>query len=313
MREWLLKEEKAKVGRPKLANEEVIKQSKKMIVASLLICLVMLFSFYSYMVGSTPFKMLYSVSLEKVLGSLENPNGVMVDEYYKDDNYVMDFKVPDNVKKLGGYYSYTSYYLKNNEWIKYDSKDIMGKNAFKITFNSLKNTNRTWKIKFQILDGKKYDKSYEPSNWKFESATSPNDGYAYKIFTVKGYYSPVPTDEIKGFNDQSSIVIETKKKDPRKFYITLNNEYSYNINVSYTDDTNKNVILTKKENLYGLTEYKIPNLDKSTNVTFKMYVNNVNDENSLNKIKPSTWKVKKDKNNNYYIVGTYIVKPEKAY
>ena len=88
MREWLLQDEKAKVGRPKLATENLINKSKKLLVIAFLSCFILSFCFISEINGKDPIKYAYSLTFSKFFGQIENPNGYKVKTYYnKDNNY----------------------------------------------------------------------------------------------------------------------------------------------------------------------------------------------------------------------------------
>lgn len=310
MKQWLLEGEKAKVGRPKLANEDLVKKSMKMIITSFVICFVMLFCFYSYIKGSTPFEMLYSFSFEKLLGSIDNKDGFIVEEKYKNNDYVMSIKPSLELKKYKATFEYTTYYLKNNEWVKYDSKKIENNSTFNIKFESLQNVNRTWKVKISVITDKTIDKKYNPYAWKFVDSNEDNS-YTYKVFTVKGYYSPIKKEESKSYKEDSKIIINTEKNNPRKFNIKID-ESNYSLKVTYTDDNDKKTLLIN-DDYYSNNSFTIPNINKCSNVELKIYIKDINDEESLDKIKPATWEIKKDSKNNYYITNTYLLKPEQAY
>ena len=101
MKEWLLKDEKNKVGRPRLANDEVLKKAKISIAIGLIISFILMFSFFSILKGTTPTKYAYSLTLEKLFGELTNKNGFIVNDYYDDnDDYVMEFKIPNILKRI---------------------------------------------------------------------------------------------------------------------------------------------------------------------------------------------------------------------
>ena len=80
MKEWLLKDEKNKVGRPRLANDEVLKKAKISIAIGLIISFILMFSFFSILKGTTPTKYAYSLTLEKLFGELTNKNGFIVSD-----------------------------------------------------------------------------------------------------------------------------------------------------------------------------------------------------------------------------------------
>ncbi len=310
MKEWLLKEEKNKVGRPKLADVDAIKKSKKMIVLSLLLCLVLSFFLIDIVTGKSPLKTIYHLTLEKTFGALENKDGFMVNYKYDDNHdYVMEFKVPNSVSNYSGGYKYSLYEMTKNEWElkkvkEYDSNT----KSFKIKINSVKNQNKTWKIKLEITNAAKIDKSYAPSGWNFNDGEKNSDKYAYKVFTVKGYYSPVLNEEIKeAKKSKGKIVVSTLKENPRNFTVTLPDNNIYKIIVKYTDVSNKNVMLKTFDNAVNKINVVVPNVNKSTKVTFMIYGNNIK------KLKLSNWKYKKDNNKKAYITNSYILKPENTY
>lgn len=310
MRDWLLKDEKAKVGRPKLANEEVLKKAKVSIALSLLVCFIMTFSFMSTLKGVSPFTLAYHLTLEKMFGALENKNGFIVKTTYdKDSNYVMEFSIPENVDRYSGSYKYTLYEMNGNSWIEKETKEIeKGTTNFKINIKSLKNKSKTWKIKFQIVNGSKIKESYAPFGWTFVDAEDNANMYAYKIFTVKGYYSPVSLDEIKeSKKNKDKVTIITKKEDPRQFTLNLPSNNTYNVSVKYTDANAKKVLLADDKDVSGRKTYSIPNMNRITQVTFKIYSSN------LDGIKLSNWKKETDKKGNSYITNTYVLKPEQTY
>lgn len=305
MREWLLQDEKAKVGRPKLATENLINKSKKLLVIAFLSCFLLSFCFISEINGKDPIKYAYSLTFSKFFGQIENPNGYKVKTYYnKDNNYIMDINVPANIKKMEGKLIYTTYYLKNNEWVEFEQKEIKS-DKYRIIFKSKKNKNTTWKIKLQLIDSLKYKETYEPSTWSFYKSDKKNESYAYKVFTVKGYYSPVSLLELKE-SKKKDIFILTPKSNPRKFIINID-KYKYDINVSYIDSTNTKVKLESKKDLNKSTSYEIPEMEKATDVTFKICINELSKE-KLEKLVPSTWKIEKS-----CAKASYILKPKAAY
>lgn len=147
-----------------------------------------------------------------------------------------------------------------------------------------------------------------PYGWGFVDATNNEDKYTYKIFTVKGYYSPVELSEIKEVNNsKNKVTLSTKKNKPRSFILNLPDNNNFDVIVKYTDVNSKKVILANDKKVSGTKVYNIPNLNRSTLVTFKIYSNNIK------KLKLSNWKTNTDSNDNTYITNTYILKPEKAY
>lgn len=305
MREWLLQDEKSKVGRPKLATENLINKSKKLLVIAILSCFILSFCFISDINGKDPLNYAYSLTLSKFFGQIENPNGYKVTtKYSKDKNYIMDINVPTNIKKLNGKLVYTTYYLKNNEWIEHEKKEIKNDN-YRIIFKSKKNKNMTWKIKLQLIDSLNYKNTYEPSTWSFYKAKTKNESYAYKIFTVKGYYSPISLLELKSAK-KKDIFITTPKLNPRQFEVNIE-KYTYDIKISYIDNTGTKVKLAEKKDLTKKSVYEVPDLDKSTNVYFKLCINELSTK-KLEKLVPDNWQV-----NNSCIKTNYILKPKAAY
>lgn len=310
MKEWLLKDEKAKVGRPKLADETVLKKAKLTICLSLFLCVLFSFYFAGVITGENPLKLAYHVSLEKVFGAIENKNGFLVNYKYDDNyNYVMEFKIPQTIDRYSGSYEYTLYEMNENEWKEVESKRIdKGTSAFKVTVKSEKNQNKTWKIKLQILDAAKIEESYAPAGWTFMNAGENKDMYAYKVFTVKGYYSPVTLEEInEAKKNQDKITVTTERSNPRLLTINLPDSSFYDVKVTYTDTYSKKVVLVDDKEVSGKNEYEVPNINKITNATVKVYGDN------LSSLKLSNWKEDKDKNGNSYITNTYLLKPEQTY
>lgn len=310
MKEWLLKEEKNKVGRPKLANEDILKKARISIVLSLLLCFLLTFSFVSILKETSPIDLAYHLTFEKIFGAIENKNGFIVKyKYNNDSNYVIDFSVSSSVDSYSGNYKYTLYEMNGNNWKEKETKEFeKGTDSFKVTVDSLKNQNKTWKIKLQITNASKITESYAPSGWSFVNAKENENMYAYKIFTVKGYYSPVMLDEIKeAKKSPEKITVETKKNTPRSFILNLPKDNSYDVKVSYTDVNSKNIILSNDKGINDTKIYSVPNLNKSTLVTFKIYSSNISD------LKLSNWKEEIDKNEKTYITNTYVLKPENAY
>lgn len=315
MIERLLKEEeKAKVGRPKLADSDAVRKAKIMLFLSLLLCFILTFVLVCNIKGESPINYGYNLTIGKLTGNVNNKDGLKVKEYYNSSkDYVMDIKVPDSVDKYSGSYKYTTYYLKNNKWIKNETKEFeRGKRKIKVKIASKKNENVTWKIKFQIINGSKIEKSYAPFSWKYVDAKENIDKYIYKIFTVKGYYSPVNLTEIKEFKkDKSKIGVFTTKGEPRILRLNLP-EGKYNVKVKYTDISGKEVVLANDKEVEKEMQYKIPNQERSTKVTI-MVENNNNSKGNLEKKMLSNWIINKGKNGNYYATTHYIVKPESSY
>ncbi len=129
MKEWLLKEEpKNKVGRPKLANDKVVKKARVLIVISLVICFILSFGFISVLNNVNPFRYAYSLTFEKLFGSLQNQNGFLIKEGYdSQNNYVMEVKPSSQVNSYSGSYKYVLYKLSQSEWkeVKKEEFDVI--------------------------------------------------------------------------------------------------------------------------------------------------------------------------------------------
>ena len=316
MKEWLLKEEaKAKVGRPKLATYMLIKKSYIMLLSSLIIVLILSVCFIGTIKHMSPLELLNYTFGKKLEGIVSNNNGFIVKEYYDDGyDYVMKINASSYVKNYSGNYKYTTYYLKNNKWIEHDSKELKkGDNFIKIKFESLKNQNRTWKVKIQVLNSSGVKESYAPYGWKYVDAKKEENKYAYKIFTVKGYYSPVTLSEEKeSSKNKDKISVSTEKKDPIKFNVSVK-DYAYDMNVFYTDNSGKKTTVLKKDNLKEDYSFNISNDQSVIKVTINIYVKDIKD-NDLKKMVLSNWEIKTDeKSKQDYVTNTYLLKPERGY
>ncbi len=303
MKEWLLSDDgKNKVGRPKLADNSILNKARISICVCFLICIILSISFVGVIRKKSPLKLLYSVTFEKIFGTIENKNGFSVNEYYKENDYVMEIKPSSMVESYQGDYKYTLYKLANNQWVEEENNIIKkGTKSFKINIKSVCNKNITWKIKLQITNGSKIQKSFAPASWQFMDSEDTSSKYAYKVFTVKGYYSPVSNDELKDAKkNNKKIIINTKKNDPRTFII--NTPINVKVKVSYTD-LNKTIKLKDIE-IMDEGKITIPNLSKISNVTFKIYAD------GIDHYKLDNWNLSEDKT---YITNTYLLKPEAAY
>lgn len=312
MREWLLKEDKAKVGRPKLADNEAVRKAKILIFICLFSCAIMAFSFISIIKGVSPFRYAYALTIEKLVGSSENPDGFITKSYYDDNyNYVMEIKIPRQVSSYSGNYKYSTYYLKDDNWVKKETKEFpKDTDKILVRIDALKNKNVTWKIDLQILNAAAINKSYAPSGWTFVDANKQEDKRASKVFTVKGYYSPVPIDEIKEVaKKKDKLSVATSRDNPRAFTLNLPANGSYDVVVKYTDTAGKEVTLAKDSGITGKKVYQVPNLDRSTKVSFKIWGINT----SVKDLKLSRWSAVKDKHGNYYVTNTYVLKPARSY
>lgn len=305
-----MKEEKNKVGRPKLADNEVLKTAKVSILVSLLLCFAFSFYLFCYIKGENPLKYAYHLSLEKVFGVIENKNGFLVN--YKYDNnydYVMEFKVPSSVSNYSGSYKYTLYEMNGDTWKKVKNVELdRSTKSFKVKVKSLKNQNKTWKITLQIVNASKIDKSYAPAGWTFVDAKDNADMYAYKLFTVKGYYSPVSLSEVReAKKNKDKVTVSTDKSDPRSFIVSLPSGKTFDVRIKYTDVNQKDIILADDKNVTNKLTYKVPVLNKVSYVTINVYNPDVED------LKLSNWSLKTDNKGNKYITNRYPLKPSKAY
>ena len=304
MIEWLLKDEKAKVGRPKLALDDTLKKARLLIIVSILASFVLFFCFISEAKGIPPYKYAYHLTFEKLFGSVKNYNGFNVSEYYDNNkNFVLKFKtgeLTDNNLE----YKYIIYELKNNNWKKiYEKKVNKGVESFEINLKSKKNKNRTFKINMYVKGNGSVNSSFMPYGWEKTKSKNDKELISYKIVTVKGYYSPVSISEI---NDKKEIHIDTPRNNPRKFILKLNG--TYKVLVKYTDETGKYVLLSNKK-ATDKANYLIPRLNKVSNVVFKIY----GDKNILEKNMPDNWRLNTDKKGNTYITNTYVLKPDSTY
>lgn len=316
MRDWLLKDDtKNKVGRPKLATEKLIFKSKIMIVVSLLLAALLFFSFICDVKNENPVEVIYYDTLVKFFGPIENKNGFSVKEKYDENHdYVMTFKIPSSIRKYNASYKYTTYYLKNNEWVK-NSEEVIDtyEDDFKINFTSKRNENVTWKVKLGFVNLTSKTGDFSPGNWKFVQTKNEYSSYTYKEFTVKGYYSPINNSEYKeALKSKNKVYLTTDKKNPRKFTINMTGNENYSYKVKYTDAKGMQNDLEKKENLSGNTSFNIPNVDRTTKIEVRIWIDGY-DKEALNDVKLFNWNVKTDSYGNNYMVNTYLVKPAAAY
>ena len=315
MIERLLKEEeKAKVGRPKLADSNEVRKAKITLFLSLLSCFILGFVLVCIIKNESPIEYGYNLTIGKLTGNVNNKDTLNVKDYYDSNHdYIMDIKIPDSVDRYSGSYKYTIYYLKNNKWVKKETKEFeRGKRRIKVKIVSEKNKNITWKIKFQIVNGSKIEKSYAPFLWKYVDAKENVDKYVYKIFTVKGYYSPVNLSEIKEFEkSKNKIGVYTLKEDARELRVSLP-DGKYGIKIKYTDVSGKEVVIADDKEIEKEALYKIPNQERSTKVTI-MVENDNNSKGNMEKKTLSNWTINKGKNGNYYATNHYILKPESSY
>lgn len=311
MIEWLLKEEeKAKVGRPKLADSFVLKKAKISIAISFLMCAIMAFIFVCDIKNLKPLDVLYSNTFQRLTASSNNSSGFIVKEKYDSKNdYIIELTPSKNIKKYNGTYKYVLYELSKNKWKKVDEKIIDKKDSkIKIKIKSRKNTNVTYKVNVYILNALKIEKSFAPFSWNFADSKKTDEKYAYKVFTVKGYYSPISIEEIKEANKSKNnkIIVETSQKNPRLFTIKVPN-IIYDLKIDYKDENGKIISFVNKKNISESTSYLIPDVNKLTNVTIKIWTSDVN------QYKLSNWKLEKDKNNKEYITNSYNLKPYSNY
>ena len=108
MKNWLLKEEeKGKVGRPRLADDAMVKKAYILIAFCLVTCFILGFSFICIMRNVKPLEYAYSLTFEKLIGTIQNKNGFIVNESYdKENNFVMEIKTTPTVDSHSGGYKY---------------------------------------------------------------------------------------------------------------------------------------------------------------------------------------------------------------
>ena len=303
MKEWLLKEEKAKVGRPKLADESIIKKAWIMIASCVLIIFVLSFNLFCDIKGVKPTKYINMLAVTKLKGSIiKDSNFEVTSKYNKDKDFVLSIKPTEKIKNTKSKYKYVLYKLSNSSWEKVDEKTY-NKNtkAFSIKIKSIINKNETYKLCLYLLDSNKKLDSFEPSMWKFVDSDDLDKRYAYNIFTVKGYYSPIINEELNIKNKDNKFYISTSKSNPRQFTLSAP-DITYSYKITYTDETSKKILLKEEKDTNGNKEFIIPDVNKLTNVSIKIY----NDE--IKKYKLKTWNTKKD-----FIYNTYILKPKNSY
>lgn len=305
-KEWLLKDEKAKVGRPKLADDEVLKKAKISIIVSVLVCSVMMFMFVCSVKNVSPLNYAYSLTFEKLGATMNNKDGfITTEKYNKESDFIINIKPSKKIKSYQGKYKYVLYKLNGSKWKKIDEKEFNNRGT-KVIVESLKNKNETYKINLYILNASKINKSFAPYSWKYVDSSKQEEKYTYKVFTVKGYYSPISLDEIKESEkkEKTKITISTKKNSSRTFIVNVPN-IEYKLNVSYTDDENKKISLVKEDKLTGKYVIKVPNVNKLSNVVIKVWADDIQN------FKLSNWELKEDSKKQKYITNTYILKPEK--
>lgn len=315
MREWLLKDEKKnKVGRPKLADDTIIKKSVALVFVCLVACFILTFGFICSLKNVSPIDYAHLLITQNLFANVNNKNGFIINEKYdKENNYIMNVKTSKTVDSYSGSYKYVLYKLTGSKWKKVSEKKYPVKTkSFDIKIDSLKNKNQTYKISLYILNASKIEKSFAPFSWDFSDSSNQSEKHAYKVFTVKGYYSPVPIDEINEIKEKKEVVnISTDKENPRIIKLSVPN-YNYSVKVKYTDETDKEISLLEDEKRGNESIYKIPSVNKSTKVTIKVWIDNISKE-KLEKIKLSSWILKTDSKGQNYIETTYILKPEKNY
>lgn len=315
MKDWLLKTDtKNKVGRPKLADDKVVKKAMILIAFCLLLCFVLGFSFVCQVKNINPIKQAYSLTFSKLFGSLQNKNGFVVKEDYdNENNYIMEIKPSAVVNSYSGNYKYVLYKLIGSSWKEVETKEYPYKTkSIKVRINSLENKNETYKICLYILNGSKINKSFAPTKWQYSDSSNQAEKHAYKVFTVKGYYSPVKPSEAKEVNSKKGVInVSTDKTNPRLFTLSVPT-YNYRVLVKYTDEVGKEITLEDNKEVINESVYKIPNVNKISTVTFMVWPYNISKK-ELEKIKLSNWNLETDENGDYYIKGVYTLKPEKSY
>lgn len=315
MKDWLLKTDtKNKVGRPRLADDKEVKKAVILIAFSLLLCFILGFSFVCQVKNVNPVEQAYSFTFSKLFGSLQNKNGFVVKENYdNENNYIMEIKPTAVVNSYSGSYKYVLYKLTGSSWKEIETEVYSYKTkSIKVKINSLENKNETYKICLYILNGSKIKKSFAPTKWQYSDSSNQAEKHAYKVFTVKGYYSPVKTSETKEVNSKKEVInVSTDKINSRLFTLSVPS-YNYRILVKYTDEVGKEITLEDNKNATSQSVYKIPNVNKISTVTFMVWPYNISKK-ELEKIKLSNWNLETDTNGNYYVKGVYTLKPEKNY
>lgn len=313
MKEWLLKEDKKnKVGRPRLADSIVLKKAVYLLIFSFILSFILIFGFICEIKNVNPVTYAYALTLEKLAGNIRGDKNFLVTEsYLKNGDFIIKFKPQEKVLQYQGKYKYVLYRLSDSKFkkVKEETFDINTK-EFSAKVKRNINKNDTYKINLYVLNASKIEDSFAPSGFTFSNSENQNEMYSYKIFTVKGKYSPINNEELKE-NKENKISVTTDYQDPRKFNVEVPN-YSYNILVKYTDESSKDIILADYKNLNGPSSYVVPCVNKVSNVTIMIWPN-IKTKNEIEDIKLSSWNLKQDKNNNYYISNTYLLKPEKAY
>lgn len=311
LRDWLLKDdEKNKVGRPKLATQKLINKSRIMVGISLLVACILFFSFLCIIKNENPLAIVYSKTLEKVMGPINKKDSFIVKEYYNNNSdFVMSFHVPSSVRKYDTSYKYTTYYLEKNKWKKHSEKTYdTYADDFKIIFKTKKNKNITWKVKLELVNCDKKVNDYSPYSWKF---VNNEKAYTYKVFTTKGYYSPVSKSETKE-QDKDKVYVYTNKDNPRNIIINMPSDLTYSYKVTYTDNKGTITDLDNNDNVVNSSIITVPNVERTTNVKIKIWIDGY-DSDMLKDIKLSNWEIKTDSYGNSYITNTYLVKPKTAY
>lgn len=313
MREWLLKDEKAKVGRPKLADTEIKRRAIILLLICLLACFILSFCFVCTIKQVKPVDYAIELSKSKLSGIIKNKEGFDISEKYKDNNYIIKVKVPSTVSRYSGNYKYTLYELKKDKYKELDSKEYDNKTKeFDIIVKQKRNRNVTYKVKIELINASKVTKSFAPNNWKFQESSDKSLGYAYNIFTVKGYYSPISSKEYKEIKDnEEKINIITDELNPRNFVIN-SSKIKYDYSITYTDQYDKKVSVKKIENVIGKSNYVVPNINKISIVTIKIWPKEI-DYKDIEKYKLSNYELKKDSNGSYYYKVSYNLKPEANY
>ena len=279
MREWLLKDEKAKVGRPKLADTEIKRRAIILLLICLLACFILSFCFVCTIKQVKPVDYAIELSKSKLSGIIKNKEGFDISEKYKE----LDSKEYDNKTK-----------------------------EFDIIVKQKRNKNVTYKVKIELINASKVTKSFAPNNWKFQESSDKNLGYAYNIFTVKSYYSPISSKEYKEIKDnEEKINIITDELNPRNFVIN-SSKIKYDYSITYTDQYDKKVSVKKIENVIGKSNYVVPNINKISIVTIKIWPKEI-DYKDIEKYKLSNYELKKDSNGSYYYKVSYNLKPEANY
>ena len=119
------KEEKNKVGRPRLADDTTVKKSIILVSVCIIVCFIFCFCFTCSLEGVTPSKYLSNLITSKLQGVIGNEDGFYVKESYDSNNdYIIEIKPSDTVKSYSGKYKYVLYELSGQKWKVFEEKEF---------------------------------------------------------------------------------------------------------------------------------------------------------------------------------------------